>query len=125
VVEGNDELFPWDDSYGPASERPGRVEMRPIPERATYLHYSTITGKGKTGHFNRELARFRKKPDDRGKAEQATLYREMFHDLIKGERPWRLATAGKMPFSIPVTCPTKRAKRGAPRHGNRPACLSQ
>jgi len=117
VVEGEDELFPWDDSYGPASERPGRVEMRPIPERATYLHYGTISGKGTTGHFNRELARFRKKPDYQGKAEQATLYREMFHDLIKGERPWWLATVGKMPFAILDTCQTKRAKRGAPGRG--------
>ena len=45
VVEGEDELFPWDDSLGPPSERGARVEMRPIPGEAEYKHYNTIMGK--------------------------------------------------------------------------------
>ncbi len=79
VKEGEDELFPWDDSRGPVSEREGRVEMRPIPERAEYKNYGTITRKGKDGHFNKEVTALRKKGAASAAASNCEHHREMFH----------------------------------------------
>ena len=107
VKEG--ELFPWDDSSGRLSEKEGWVEMRPVPGKAEYRKYSTIKGKGKDGHFNKEVSNFKKNGTASAAASNAQLYREGFHRLMS--RKWWLETVGTLPFAIPDPGKSTRAKR--------------
>jgi hypothetical protein len=110
-IEGDSDRFRRDDALGSSEERPPRRTWVPDPDKAQYFARDTISGKGKSGHFNREIANESKRTKGgAGVDADAEDHRQRFHRWIDDDRWWQI-TVGEMPFAMPKTSVRKRARR--------------